>query len=216
MPLFMVLLSAYEPAAGNGALFTPDRLVGLPEWAMRDRYDITAKVAEEDLPEWQKPAQQKALLAERCKIAVHRANKETAVYQLVVGKGGPKFKETDAAAEAPKGMTMPGGAVMVPSKDGIEVHGATMGFLATMLSSMSSGGPGGGGRPVQDKTGLTGRYDLKTTRPEMGVGGGPSGGGFDPTETMLEMVESLGLKLEPGKAAVETLVVDHMEKPTAD
>src|SRR5450631_1572844 len=94
MPLAFVLLSAYEPTGGNGALFTPERLVGLPDWAMRDRYDIEAKVAQEDMVEWQKPTQQKAmmeamlqaLLVERCKIAVHRENKDTSVYSLVVGK----------------------------------------------------------------------------------------------------------------------------------
>jgi len=78
-----------------------------------------------------------------------------------------------------------------------------------------------GGRPVQDKTGLTGKYDIKMTRPDMGPptggpgGAGPGGGGqFDPSEMLFSMVDSLGLKLESTKASVETLVIDHIERPS--
>ena len=93
-----------------------------------------------------------------------------------------------------------------------------MGLLASLLSSMGGAGPGNGGRPIQDKTGLTGKYDFKMTRPEMGPPpGGPGGGGqFDPSEMLFSMVDSLGLKLESTKASVETLVIDHMEKPSAN
>jgi uncharacterized protein (TIGR03435 family) len=230
-PIVLALLSAYEPSAGNGALFTPDRVVGLPDWAMRDRFDIDAKVAQEDLPEWQKPDRQKAmlqamlqaLLVERCKIVVRRDNKDTSVYSLVVGKNGPKFKPTDPADLVPAGVTLPGGAVLVQSRDGMEIHGATMGLLASVLSSMGGAGPMGGGRPVQDKTGLTGKFDITMKRPEMGPpppppggpgGAGPGGGGFDPAEIMFSMVDSLGLKLESTKSSVETLVIDHIEKPS--
>jgi uncharacterized protein (TIGR03435 family) len=224
VPLFIALLSAYEPTAGNGALFTPDRIIGLPDWAQQDRYNIEAKVAQEDMAEWQKPSQQKAmlqamlqaLLVERCKIAVHRDNKDTSVYSLVVGKNGPKFKETNPADPVPDGVKLPGGAVLVQSRNGMQIHGATMGLLASLLSSMGGGRPGSGGRPIQDKTGLTGKYDLTLTMPEMGPPpGGPGGGGqFDPTEMVFSMAESIGLKLESTKASVETLVVDHIEKPS--
>jgi uncharacterized protein (TIGR03435 family) len=225
LPIVFALMSAYEPASGNGALFTPDRFVGLPDWAMRDRYDVVAKVAEEDLPEWQKPARQKAmlqamlqaLLVERCKIAVHRDNKDTSVYSLVVGKNGQKFKETNPADPVPAGVTLPGGAVLVESRNGMEMHGATMGLLASVLSSMGGGRPGSGGRPIQDKTGLTGKYDITITRPDMGPPPGGPGGGpgqFDPTEMVFSMAASLGLKLESAKSSVETLVIDHIEKPS--
>ncbi len=91
-----------------------------------------------------------------------------------------------------------------------------MGLLATLLSSMGGGGPGNGGRPIQDKTGLAGKYDITMTRPDMGPPpGGPGGGGqFDPTEIVFSMVDSLGLKLESAKSSVETLVIDHFEKPS--
>ena len=75
----------------------------------------------------------------------------------------------------------------------------------------------GTGRVIQDKTGLTGKYDMVIPRPDMGPppvagAGGPSG--FDPSEMIFSAVDALGLKLEPSKSLVETLVVDHIEKPS--
>jgi uncharacterized protein (TIGR03435 family) len=48
--------------------------------------------------------------------------------------------------------------------------------------------------------------------PPGGPGGGP--GQFDPTEMVFSMAASLGLKLESAKSSVETLVIDHIEKPS--
>jgi uncharacterized protein (TIGR03435 family) len=215
-PMAYALISAYVPEAGGG-VFMPNDLTGLPPWAMQDRYDIVAKVSEEDLPEWQKPSKQpamlqamlQALLVERCKIAVHRSSKDASVYLLVVGKNGPKFKPTDPSAPHPAGMSLPGGAVMVPSGNGaMTLYGTSMGLVATILSQM-----GNLGRPVQDKTGLTGLYDI-SIKPEMEA---PAGGGPpDRSEMVFSAVDSLGLKLDSGKAPVETLVIDHMDKPSVD
>lgn len=220
MPLPIAIMSAYEPKAGNGALFTPDTLVGLPDWAMQERFDIDAKVAEENMADWQNPARQPAmlremlqsLLADRCKLAVHRDEKDTSIYLLVVGKNGPKFKETNPADPVPVGVTLPGGAVMAPVGNGMQMHGATMGTLTTLLSSI-----GRLGRPIQDKTGLTGRYDIVIQQPDMGpAAGGPGEGAArpDPTSIVMSVVEGMGLKLEPSKGQTETLVIDHMEKPS--
>ena len=221
MSLAVVIVTAYPPTVGGGIIM-PNQVLGLPDWAMQQRYDIDAKVAPEDLAEWQKPAAQtemleamlQALLADRCKLQLHRENKDSSVYLLVVGKGGPKFKEADPAATHPAGMTLPGGATVVPSDNGdIKLYGTSMGMLATLLGSMA--GPGMG-RTIQDKTGLTGRYDIVVPRPDMGgEPGGPGGaGGADRSGMVFSMVVALGLKLESGKSSVETLVVDHIEKPT--
>jgi uncharacterized protein (TIGR03435 family) len=221
MPLAVVIVTAYPPTMGNGIIM-PDHVLGLPDWATRERYDIDAKVAQEDLAQWQKPAEQTAmleamlqsLLVDRCNLLIHRDSKDSSVYLLVVAKGGPKFKETDPAATHPAGMTLPDGATVVPSDNGdIKMYGTSMGMLATLLGSM--GGPGIG-RSIQDRTGLTGRYDIVIPRPDMGGGpGGPDGeGGADRSGMVFSVVDALGLKLESGKSSVETLVVDHVERPS--
>jgi uncharacterized protein (TIGR03435 family) len=81
-----------------------------------------------------------------------------------------------------------------------------MGTLALVLSQPAE-------RPVVDKTGLTGKYDIKL---EMAQQGPPAGDSpQDPGPSIFTVVqEQLGLKLEPAKDEVETLVIDHVERPS--
>jgi uncharacterized protein (TIGR03435 family) len=221
-PLLLPIITAYIPQTGASA-FMGDQIKGLPDWGMRDAYDIDAKVSEEDLPEWQKPESQKtmlpammqSLLEDRFKLVVHREIKDSPVYLLTVAKGGPKFKETDPAAEHPDGVKLPWGGVLVQSKGAPTLYDASMASLATLLSSL---GGQGAGRQVEDKTGLTGRYDITIKPPDIGPPSPADAGGAgasDPGSSMLfTLVESLGLKLESGKQPVETLVIDHMERPS--
>src|SRR5258708_7429752 len=57
-PLLLPIISAYIPQSGGTVAFMPNQIKGLPDWVMRDGYDLDAKAAEEDMPEWQKPATQ--------------------------------------------------------------------------------------------------------------------------------------------------------------
>jgi uncharacterized protein (TIGR03435 family) len=64
-----------------------------PDWMGSQRFDILAKMPEGASKE-QVPDMLKALLAERFRLALHRAGKEHAIYALVVGKNGLKLKES--------------------------------------------------------------------------------------------------------------------------
>jgi uncharacterized protein (TIGR03435 family) len=222
--LVLPLLTAYVPQVGGATFYSPqDQIKGLPDWLMRERYDIDARIAGEDRAEWQKPESQKVMLqamlqamfAERCKLAVHREVKEVGVSSLVVAKGGPKFKETDPTVEHPDGMKLPWGGVMAFSNGAMSFYGATMASFASMMSSF-----GNGGRPIQDKTGLTGKYDITLKLGDMMMG--PAQGeqqsataASDPGASITSLLqEQLGLKLESAKGQVETLVIDHMERPS--
>ena len=86
--LLIPLLTAYVPQVGGTAFYSPqDQIKGLPDWLMSERYDIDARIADEDRAEWQKPDAQKAMLqsmlqamlVERCKLTMHREVKETGV-----------------------------------------------------------------------------------------------------------------------------------------
>jgi bla regulator protein BlaR1 len=233
MPFVLPILTAYVPSTGGAAFFTEDRVVGLPSWVTQERYDIDAKVSEEDMAEWQKPGSQLAMLQamlrtmleDRCKLVVHREVKEVAVYSLVVGKNGPKFKETDPTVEHAGGMKLPWGGVIMPGNGTINMYGVSMASLASFMTGIMNAG-----RPVQDKTGLTGRYDIVMKPPQMGGGPGDAGGGAggggggiagpavaDPGSSMMSVIQDqLGLKLVPEKANAETLVIDHMERPSAN
>ena len=75
------------------------------------------------------------------------------------------------------------------------------------------------GRQVIDRTGLTGNFDVHLEyAPDEGLGGGPPGQGPSADSAgpsiFTAIQEQLGLKLEPSRAPVETLIVDHVERPT--
>jgi uncharacterized protein (TIGR03435 family) len=70
-----------------------------PGWLDTERFDIVAKMPDGSSKD-DAPAMLQALLAERFKLAVHRDTEEHPVLALVIGKGGPKLKESPAPAEA--------------------------------------------------------------------------------------------------------------------
>jgi bla regulator protein BlaR1 len=72
----------------------------------------------------------------------------------------------------------------------------------------------GTARSVQDKTGLSGRYDVTIRRPAVQGSVSASGPDMEPSAGLI--AEQLGLKLEPAKGQVETLVIDHVERPSAN
>jgi uncharacterized protein (TIGR03435 family) len=118
---------------------------------------VVAKVDQADLADWQKPAMRQtllramlqAMLAERCKVVVHYGSKEAPVYDLVIAKGGPKFKRAETVDTAELRQKHPTGGMMLTQFYAISVTT----FANTILSSLAD-------RPVVDKTGLTGYYDL--------------------------------------------------------
>jgi uncharacterized protein (TIGR03435 family) len=217
MTLSRLILTAYIPSDGGAVFWEP---VGFPDWLRKERYDVEAKVSEADLAEWQKPARQQAmvrsmlqaLLADRCHLAVHRELKDAPVYYLTVGKGGPKFKESKSDQLSPNGTQFPypgGGTVELGADHEQHFSQAPMTLLASYLTNMNLGG-----RPVQDRTGLTGRYDFVL---QWGWTGGMTaapGEASDPGPTLFSATEALGLKLVPANGQVETLVLDHVERPT--
>ncbi len=219
LPLILPLLTAFPPQAGG--MFTPDRLQGLPDWVAKEHYDFEAKIAANDRADWQNPARQKEMLpillqealAERCKLAAHRETKQSSVYFLVLGKSGPKFAETNPEAAVPTGVSLPGagGAVLVRSNDTLNLYGTSLSFFVTMLTGLA------GDQPIVDKTGLTGRYNItvKSIISHKGQAPGTTEAS-DPRDSIFAAMEALGLKLEPGKAQVETLVIDRMQRPSAN
>jgi uncharacterized protein (TIGR03435 family) len=77
-----------------------------PDWMSSERFDVLAKLPEGASRE-QVPEMLQALLAARFKLTVHRESKEHAVYALVVGKNGPKLKESPPDADAPASGNAP-------------------------------------------------------------------------------------------------------------
>jgi uncharacterized protein (TIGR03435 family) len=175
------------------------QLSGGPAWVTNpstdtDYYDINAK-AEGDEPLTEPWARQllQTLLADRFQLKLHRESREMPVYALVVGKPGPKFKES-----APDAATK-----MIP-KVSLETVAST--FTKSPMSSLVRLLSAAGDRPVLDQTGLAGFYDYKIEFARAADSSAAS------LSTAVQ--EQLGLKLEPRKAPIEVLVIDHAERPS--
>jgi bla regulator protein blaR1 len=200
----------------------------VPQSAWMARYTIEAK-APANATKDQMRLMMQSLLAERFKLAVHFETKEMPVFALTLvkpGKLGPKLipHEQGPACDAPASDN-----VFPPNcyanmvrllPDGVRKAGSRNTTPALLASGLM--GPGSLGRPVVDQTGLTGRFDFSleyAPDPNDPIArltqqnGGPA-----PPETgpsFLDAVrEQLGLKLESTKAAVRTLIVDHVEAPS--
>jgi uncharacterized protein (TIGR03435 family) len=180
-----------------------------PAWITEARFDIVAKAPEGTRRE-QMPAMIQSLLAERFKLEVHREKKEFNVFALIVGKGGPKLKESpaDTAAQggANFGISMSGAGV-----GRVEARRADMTALANTLPRFV-------GRPVVNLTELSGRYDFELEFSPDDVKGMqivPPPPGTPTAEfgmSIFTSIQKVGLKLEPQKMALDAIVVDRGEK----
>jgi uncharacterized protein (TIGR03435 family) len=197
----------------------PDQLSGLPDWAnpsaMSDeRWTFEAKMDENTAVAFKKlPLDRQReirrsmmlqVLVDRFNLKYHKETRELPVYNLVIAKNGPKFKETPEGKQ--DNMMMGWGEI---SGDGIE-------FDSGLLMNLSNDSR----RFVIDKTGLTGKYSFslkwdpfaENNLPASFTDQYPQFKGRPGIRDALE--EQLGLKLEPAKGPVDVFVIDHIEKPS--
>lgn len=166
-------------------------------------YDVRASTGE--TPWTQKSIQpmMRQLLAQRFHLAVHEGKRDLSGYRLVVGKGGSKLQSISSES-TPKGQKAGEGAPNFVYPGRVEGRGLGARGIADLLSVVLHA-------PVADDTGLKGVFniDLKYAPDNSADSDLPS------FFTAIE--EQLGLKLQPGKVTVDTLVVDHVDaEPTAN
>jgi uncharacterized protein (TIGR03435 family) len=179
-----------------------------------------------------------SMFVERFKLKAHYETKQLPIYALIVAKHGPKLTQSKLPPLGPLGSHRPRPGKFQGMRMGrgqLTAMGAPVGMLADALSHQ----PDLGGREVVDQTGLKGLYDftLKWT-PEMAGGGnfgrpgangavGNGGAGTPMAGTpsapassdsgpsiFTAIRQQLGLKLKPGKAPVDILVIDHIQQPS--
>ena len=200
-----------------------------PSWLADQAFDIEAKMPGGTQKE-QLNAMLQSLLEERFGLKVHRESQTKSGFALVVGKSGPKLKPAEPPPVPTPGLT----GEEQKAKDKEQAQQQTDAMMKRMQERIQenreNGTPLGGissasfdsitseelaarlvkfaEAPVIDQTGLTGKYSVSIeTWKSPDVPGG----------TVFDAVEKLGLKLEPRKITVETVVVDQVSKtPTAN
>jgi len=217
----------------------PNQISG-PDWLSMERFDIQAKLpdgaAEEQVPEMLR-----TLLADRFGMKIHTESRTLSVYALIVGKNGAKLQPSTLPPdpEPAKGLTTltpsAGGTVTAsagpvgPTRMTMGPNGVQMVMLKAKISALADVLTSILGKPVVDRTGLTGYYQIALDIPQADVQnvaralgmGGPAATVGAPTDpggsSLFQTVEQFGLKLDSRKEQIETLVIDHIEKlPTAN
>jgi uncharacterized protein (TIGR03435 family) len=208
------------------AYWTPGRwlleaqLIGEPNWARTERYDVEAK-AEGDtrIAGEQNRAMMRSLLEDRFQLKAHLETRDMPVYNLVLAKNGPKLSE-DQTPPDPKQMLiafategsqlspLPRGALRMvtgPSTTVLTGSGISVARIVQLLQGKSD-------RIVIDKSGVTGLLDVKLTFAQNLSG---DVGGSDPAApSLFTAIQQIGFKLEPAKAQLEVLVVDSVQRPS--
>jgi uncharacterized protein (TIGR03435 family) len=200
VPLRKIIMYAYD--------IRDFQLAGGAGWIGDERYDIIGKTATADRASVEVAAETDdqrrgrvarvrerltSLLSNRFGLRVHVEEREQTILALRIAKGGPRLAE--AVANTGRVSTVDGH---------IQGFGAPISMLATQLSFAT-------GLMVADETGLRGKYDFvldwapdekdqRDTRPSI----------------FSAIGEQLGLRLERAKGPVKTVVIDHVERPSAN
>jgi uncharacterized protein (TIGR03435 family) len=196
------------------------RILGGPKWLDSTRFDIEAKMYDyesdhlrtltRDQRRLETQSMFQQVLAERFKLAVHWETRELPVFALVSVKKGSKLHPA-------KDSTDSSGTSSNSSRSGYEFSatGVTLSELAAGLTRELSKELG---RDIIDKTEIRGRYDLTLKWTSDAVIHSVPEGADSPADAgpsiFTAIQEQLGLKLEPAKAPVEVLVIDHVEMPS--
>jgi uncharacterized protein (TIGR03435 family) len=239
VPLRHLIVLAYD--------VSDSRIDGGPQWVTSQRFDVQAKAADPLVGVQAMRPMLKALLADRFQLKVHTEVREMPIYALVVarpdGQLGAKITRsaadcsnaeqelTEARARDPEtvakrleaGQGLPCAIMPGPTRGAgsmtMRANGASMTDVAQFLTPAT-------GRMVQDRTGLSGRYDWEltfdralrptTTQPSASNPPLATPPPSDSPSLMTALQEQLGLKLEPARGPVEFLVIDNAALPRAD
>lgn len=204
----------------------PSKLVGVPDWAVTERYDITARAAG-PITQDERRLMLQALLKDRLKLDARLEKREVSVLALMLARNDGKLGKNLVES---KGCIARGGAAAndaAPAGAETRICGPQSGgagrliFLGTpiqqftsLLALMLSG-------TVVDKTGLTGRYDIDLTfTPERQLPEGVNlpGPAADPNGPSIYTAirEQLGLKLESQKVQEDVMVIGHVERQPSE
>jgi uncharacterized protein (TIGR03435 family) len=183
---------------------TPRAQISGPDWLTDEHFDISAKASDASAIDEMR-LMMRTLLAERMGVRIHGETRELPVYYLTLAKNGPRLHRatekgpTQFAESVGEGLAHFGRNKMLMVADHI-----SMADLAEQLSDPLQ-------RPVIDRTGLKGRYDIRLdpTAYMVSAEGDAPRERIDPLSMILTAIPlQLGLKVDAGKDTVRFRVVD--------
>jgi len=181
-----------------------NQIVDAPKWVQMENFDADGVPDVDGQPSLQQfQSMIQKLLTERFGLKTHLEQRELPVFALRVAKDGPKLKSASNPGILVNQQQVRGGE----GYRTLEFTNTSMQDLTVMMLEYVD-------RTLVDQTELKGRYDfsLKYTYDEARA---PTDG-TAPPNLFTAIHEQLGLKLEPVKAPAKALVIDHVERPSAN
>ena len=183
------------------------QIIGGPDWLATEKWDIDAKCDDQQRHSADETrGMLQKLLADRFLLRLHRETQQRPAYVLTLARSGPKFQH--AREEEATNIRVTTSSVRLEAGD--------LARLAQVLATSL-------GRPVVDRTGLGGRYDLFPQWDDAPIAKGgvpgldtPAAPGADHGSIFTAIQDQLGLRLEPQRVPVEVIVIDRMERPSAN
>jgi len=193
IPLRLLMRQAFERSQNID-------FVGGPSWIDTDRWDIKAKA---DSPTADMRPMIRTLLAERFKLVTHRETRQLPIYALLIARSDGRLGSSLHRSDEPRRLVQDTYGVFI-------ARGETIEGLARRLNQAVR-------RPVVDRTGLSGTYDVDLRFAPLGPASPADvSSAADAPSIFTAVQEQLGLKLEATTGALDVLVIDRVERPTED
>jgi bla regulator protein BlaR1 len=217
--LRILIANAYLSTVGLDVRY---RISGVPSWIESESFDIAARADGNPTLE-QKKLMLQSLLADRFKLTMHHETRQLAVYALVLanaGNAGPRLiphRDDTKCFDSSGSAQPPCDFGLYVNRSGgdsvVKQQNLPLERFAGLLTVFV-------GRPVLDRTGLSGKFDFTfefAAQPSAQPGPESAEPQPDPTAAPAlptALREQLGLKLKPTTGPVDVLVVDHVEEPS--
>jgi uncharacterized protein (TIGR03435 family) len=216
---------AYNLALETGRMPLLEPMEGGAGWTRSERFTISAKAETSVGQDAMKGPMLRALLEDRFQLKVRRESRDVPVYALTVARGGAKLRPheegscvgLDPSMKGPPTKPFCGTTNSIRKGGSVTIQFRAISFRDFARNLGVNGGPQLLDRPVVDKTGITGTYDIDLHfAPDYSNPGFQKDVVSDPSGPSIftAVQEQLGLKLEPAKGPVEYLVIERVERPT--
>ena len=197
----------------------PYQLFALPDWAQDTRFDVNA-TATSTTSRQQMNSMLQVLLVDRFGLTVHRDRRELPVYALVLarrdGRLGPGIQPSTLDCDAINAKPLVSEAAQADASRCNPQMGLTrLKFSGFAMAGLAEGLKRIFDRPVVDKTGLSGTFDIElswtpdTTLLPTGVPAPPPTTSAPPS-IFTAVEEQLGLRLVSDRAEIDILVIDRI------
>jgi uncharacterized protein (TIGR03435 family) len=212
--LIQVAYNRYAGGQLNSTRVIP--IEGGPDWIHSESFAIDAKSDGHPSILMMEGPMMQTILKDRFKLQIHRETRPGPVYELVLGKGSPKLKPLQDGScipviigrplpLPPDGQHLCRNVVNLDSPRAVEMEGGMLSSFVGLLGMALD-------RPVIDKTGITGNFEIHIVA-SSDDSATPQPVTSDPG-IIRAVQEQLGLRLVPAKGPVDVLMIDHIERPS--